>query len=333
MRQGLLHAVLLLLALGLGACGQNRGASEAAPLKPEYYRIAEDDRPGVGQHLRYAPAGTEAGGLDIAVTNFVHPDTGVRVSLFGVVHVADRPYYEEVARRLATYEVVLYEGIKPAGTDAAEWQARFEPGGGDVGSLQAKLARWFGFQYQLDAIDYTAANFVHADMTEEEFIAGGGGVMIPSRTAPVPSSDGDQADGATARTPKGPDYGMGQRSLTSAVHSTLRAVEKFGDALLSRPSVFRSMGRRMFAETMGTADIGTALDMMPGLGELILQKRNEVVIRKLEETLSSAPASVAVFYGAAHNADLESRLTGPLGFERKEAVWLRAWALRPRLPR
>jgi hypothetical protein len=316
---------LLVLVLGLSACGQNRGAPPAEPLQAAFYVIAPDDLPAEGQHLRYAPAGTAAGGLDIAVTTYTHPASGARVALFGVVHVADALYYQAVAEKLATYDVVLYEGVKPAEVDAATWQAGFNKGKGEVASLQSKLARWFGFQYQLDAIDYTSANFVHADMTEEKFLEGGGGALLSART-------GKTEEDSPGAPETGLDHGMGDRSLTSAVSSTLQAVERFGERVLDRPSVFRSMGRRMFAETMGTADIGSALDMLPGLGDLILNKRNDVVMQKLEDTLDAEPGSVAVFYGAAHMPDLESRLLD-LGFRRVEAEWLRAWALRPALPR
>ena len=304
------HLVLVCLCLLLPACGQNRNAAVAEPLRPEYYVIEEDDRPKPGEHLRYVEAGRKAGGLDIAVTTYVHPGTKRRVDLFGVVHVADAPYYEAVERELATYDVVLFEGVKPEGLDIRTWQEGFEQAEGEVSSLQSKLARWFGFLYQLDAIDYTAANFVHADMTAEAFRAGGGDALMGSA---------ETKDGAGG--------------LTTDVGGTLAAVEKFGDAVLNKPSVFRSMGRKMFAETMGTADIGEALDMMPGLGELILEKRNDVVMEKLEQTLAGEAASVAIFYGAAHMPDLEERLLQKLGFERTDAHWLRAWALRPPLYR
>ena len=324
--------LLLLLLLPLAACGQNRNAARAEALLPEYYVLDPDDKPAAGQHLRYAVPGSSAGGLDIAVTDYVHPETGTHVALFGVVHVADEPYYADVEKRLGTYDVVLYEGVKPAELSAADWQAGFNRGKGEVASLQSKLARWFGFQFQLEALDYTAPNFVHADMTEQEFLDGGGGVLV-SRKAPAPEKGAATEKSKTApdaESAGSPDYGMGDRSLTSAVSSTLQAVEKLGESVLSGPSVFRSMGRQMFAETMGTADIGSALDMFPGLSELILDKRNEVVIDRLKETLVSKPSSIAIFYGAAHMADLEVRLAD-MGFERAGAIWLRAWALRPPL--
>jgi len=317
----------LLLLLPLMACGQNRYAPRAGALKPEYYVLDPEDRPAQGEHLRYAPAGKQAGGLDIAVTSYVHPESRIRVALFGVVHVADAPYYERVKHELSEYDVVLYEGVKPEALTAEEWQASFNKGDGEVASLQRKLAKWFGFRYQLDALDYTAENFVHADMTEQEFLDGGGGVLIPGR-------DAGKTAGSTAEDPEapaGPDYGMGQRRLTTAVNSTLGVVEEFGEELLGKPSVVRSMARRMFAETMGTADIGSALDMFPGLTELILTKRNEVVLERLKATLAEAPRTVAIFYGAAHMPDLEKRLVDSLGFERADAHWLRAWALRPPL--
>ena len=88
----------------------------------------------------------------------------------------------------------------------------------------------------------------------------------------------------------------------------------------------------MIAETMGTTDIGATLDMYPGLQELLLDKRNAVVMERLVQVLEQAEGPIAVFYGAAHMADLERRLQD-LGYARTGGRWLRAWALRKPLPR
>ena len=84
---------------------------------------------------------------------------------------------------------------------------------------------------------------------------------------------------------------------------------------------------------MGTTDIDTTLEMYPGLAELILTKRNDVAMAKLEEVLPEAEGTVAVFYGAAHMADIGERLIEELGYERTAGRWLRAWACRPPLRR
>ncbi len=358
----LLPALLLLLA----ACGPDRSQPTAKPLGPEHYVIAPDDQPAPQQFMRYArPAVGKAGGLDIAVTTYKKPDGGPTIALFGVVHVADAPYFRVVQAELDAYETVLYEGVKPEHQSDADWQASFKEGGGESSALQQQIASWFGLQFQLHAIDYTRANFVHADMSLEEFLEKGGASLIPGMSKPAAHASSakrekpepDEIDpnefdpDEVAPDEVAPDevevaeaeaeaeraaleaFEAQQRAgaLSKTVRSTLAAVKSFGDTALGKPGPLRSLARRMFAETLGTTNIGHVLEMQPGFGDLILIQRNEVVMERLKETLATTKGSIAIFYGAAHMDDLEERLVKELGYERSKAQWLRAWAIRPPL--
>ena len=306
-----LHLLLAAaLALAGTACGQNRDALPPPPLSAELYEIDAADVPAEGKYLRYVPAGPRGGGLDIAVTDFAPAGEGPTISVFGVVPVADDLYYQKVQRELDGYETVLYEGVKPSDLSAAGWQKRMLDRSGEAGELQKELAEWFGFRYQLEAIDYTRANLVHADMSLEEF-----------------AREGGERLGLVPRTKEGGD----ESDLPTEVRSTWSEVLKFGRMALGTPGPLQSLARKMFAETMGTSDIGTSLDLVPGLSELILHKRNAVVMDVLKANLPKAKRSIAVFYGAAHMADLGLRLEKDLAYHRTGGRWLRAWALRPPL--
>ena len=328
-----LRIVPVLLLLILAACGPRGDATPAPPLGPEHYAIADDDTPANGEHLRYAaPEVGRAGGLDIAITEFAADDARPPIALVGVVHVADAPYFEAVQAELDRYPVVLYEGVKPEEFSNEDFQKSFTEKGGDAAQLQRDLTGWFGFQYQLDAIDYTRKNFVHADMSMEDFLAAGGGKFIPQvgenaevPTAPSGDTDTDTDSDTPTETPA-----KSNGSLGVDVRSTWQKVKAIGDAVLGRPGPMRSMARKMFAKTMGTTDIGRALEMQPGFSELILIKRNEVVIERLNEVLPEATGPIAIFYGAAHMDDLQERLEA-MGYKRTGARWLRAWAIRPPL--
>ncbi len=328
--------------LFLAACGRDLDRTPAPPLGPEHYVIEAEDVPQDGEHLRYAKASRgKAGGLDIAITEFRHPDGGPTVALVGVVHVADPHYFDVMQAELDRYEVVLYEGVKPEHQTDAEWQQSFTEGG-DAAQLQRDLAGWFGFEYQLDAIDYTRENFVHADMSLEDFVAAGGAEFMPGieRKAPKPVEKDDETTDDDDATPQAPapasdaaDAEMVEQveAIGAQVRSTWSMVKAFGDVALGKPGPLRSMARKMFAETMGTTDIGRALEMRPGFSQLILIDRNKVVMERLKQVLPTTKASIAIFYGAAHMDDLQERLLEELGYERTGGRWLRAWAIRPPL--
>lgn len=295
---------LILLGL-LAGCGEPEPVPPAGPLTPDLYDIAADDVPAPGQFLRYAPPGPNGGGLDIAVTDYSHPDGLPDVSLVGAVHVADPLYFQHLQRLLdEAYDLVLYEAVKPAGVSVTAWQEQAEVHPSSAGAFQQEIASWFGFDFQLAALDYDRPHFVHADMTLEEFREAGGDAVLPS------------------------DEGRGPPELPEGIRGTLEAVRAFGKLAMSEPNPLRSLARKMFAETMGTTDIGTTLDMFPGLSELVLDRRNTVVMNKLVEVLPTTKGRIGILYGAAHMPDLEQRLVGEQGYERRGGRWLRAWALR-----
>lgn len=329
--------VVAAAALSLGACGQNRGLPPAGPLKAEWYVIDENDRPLPGQFLRYAAPGPSGGGLDIAITDYEPADQGPTVHLVGVVHVADGPYYEAMQRELDACATVLYEGVKPSEMDGARWQKSMLETTGDLGQLQKEIADWFAFRYQMEAIDYSRPNLVHADMSMEEFAKAGGERLglVPKQSAESkPATESKEA----ASSEMEDDVGLGstssrssasnQKVATAAVMETWTKVRGLAHVALGEGGPLQSLGRQMFAQTMGTQDIGTALDFVPGLSELLLNKRNEVVIRTLEVERKKATGRIAIFYGAAHMKDLEKRLVA-LNYRRTGGRWLRAWALRP----
>jgi len=58
--------------------------------------------------------------LEIASRTYEPTDgTGPTVTLVGVVHIGDRPFYRNLEKMLADFDVVLYESVKPAGTGGA----------------------------------------------------------------------------------------------------------------------------------------------------------------------------------------------------------------------
>ena len=151
MKTRFLPLLAVLMALGF------HGASMAAEL-PDYLRFRED---------------AKSARLEIAIRTFAIP-SGQRVDLIGVVHIADSAYYQELNQRFAAYDSVLFELVgDPRGLAApaplTEEQRKHQTGGSAVSTIQQAAGQYLELTFQLDVIDYTRKNMVHADTTAEEF--------------------------------------------------------------------------------------------------------------------------------------------------------------------
>src|SRR5690606_33025469 len=107
--------------------------------------------------VRYKPKGTAAG------------EKSLEVDLVGAIHVGDAAYYEDLNKRFDAYDALLYELVAPEGT-------RIERGTKAssrhaLGAMQNGMKDMLALEHQLELIDYTKENFVHADMTPDEFLA------------------------------------------------------------------------------------------------------------------------------------------------------------------
>ncbi|MDE0737094.1 MAG: hypothetical protein OSB47_14830, partial [Pirellulaceae bacterium] len=112
--------------------------------------------------------GGEPEALQTAIVRYV-PETGdneLIVDLIGAVHIGDRLYYQKLNKLFENYDVVLYELVAPEGTVI--------PKGGRTEStnplamIQTMMKSVLGLELQLEKIDYTKNNFVHADLSPEK---------------------------------------------------------------------------------------------------------------------------------------------------------------------
>src|SRR5690349_17258663 len=115
--------------------------------------------------LRFTGDGKSGGRLEVAQVNYKN-DAGVVIKLVSAVHIADASYFAEVDKALADSGVVLYEMVKPKDAPAPQKGHHSDHA---VAQLQRVLKDTLGLDYQLDDIDYTRPNFVHADMDAETF--------------------------------------------------------------------------------------------------------------------------------------------------------------------
>src|SRR5688572_1331887 len=115
------------------------------------------------------------GQLETAVVTYKN-EAGVELKLVSAIHIGERSYFEDLAKDFQADDAVLYELVKekdvplPA-PDAIRRKAEEGQGepGHPIGQLQRFLKDTLNLEFQLDVIDYTKKNFVHADMDREAF--------------------------------------------------------------------------------------------------------------------------------------------------------------------
>jgi len=254
-----------------------------------------------GEYVRHArnPDGSPAA-LEVAITGF-EDSSGARVDLVSAVHVADRGYFSELDRRLAEYEVVLYELVgEPGQVNAPRGAAPSM-----VGLLQGGMKNALGLAFQLDEIDYRRDNMVHADLTPQAFSASMrersesfGGMMFRAWAMAL----AEQGAGKTA----------GQEADFLKV-------------------LFASDRQRALKQLLAAqlADQVHLLETMAGKdGSTLITVRNQRALEVLDEQLAAGAERIAIFYGAGHMPDFETRLIRDFGMQRIESEWIEAWDLR-----
>lgn len=225
-----------------------------------------------------------------------------QVDLIGAVHIADEEYYRLLNRLFTGYEAVLYELVAPKGTvpekdrSAASW----------VTLLQRFLQESLKLTYQLDVVNYSAPNMVHADLDPESFARlqeeAGETLFSAIFHAMLQSLDEEALKRQSAD----------QLTLFLSVFSPNRAY-------LQKTILARQFGE---IET-AAAGFGVGPDGKPSV---LVGRRNEEAVRVLEVELAAGRKRLAIFYGAAHLPDFELRLKA-LGFHRQRVQWLTAWTL------
>ena len=287
------------------------GGDTLAFRRSDVAEVTQDDGPSTGVFTRFVPAEAESpGGLDVAVTYYVHPEGGPRIDLIGAIHIADRAFYREVQKMLEDAGTVLFEGVMPKGMSNAD----FDRGPPDdkpksaVRQLQEKMARWLGLAFQLEGVTYRRPHFVHADVTTDAL-----------------EGEDDETKEKVTEASRGGIFAQAR-----FMNGLLKLAGPLFDLLLGKgksAGPLRKGLKRGMAEMLGTTDMEERIRRMdPERVAWILDHRNDVAIERLKEQIAKkAEGPIAIFYGAAHMPGLEKALLETLGYRRAGGRWLRAW--------
>ena len=271
--------------------------SSARPQSPATQPTEKD------QYLRFIDDNDGGGRLETAITSYKNPD-GVTVRLVAAVHVADKKYYADLNKTFATYDALLYEMVKPRGMAVPTPANRSDS---VLSMFQRLLKDVLDLDFQLDAIDYSARNFVHADLDAETFARlqeeRGESMLTLMLRVILKEMSKPQAD-----QPEEP-------SLTELL------------VMLTSPDRSRHLklilGRQFQDIESKVADIEGPT------GSVLVSERDKAAINALKQTVATGKKNIGIFYGAAHMPDLAKRLE-VLGFKQTDKKWLAAWDMTPK---
>ncbi len=262
---------------------------------------AKDQTP--SDFARFVAAET-GGHFDVAVTTYQNGD-GVAVRCFAAVHIADAGHYQALQRRFATCGRLLYELVGPEDYRPKRGESR----GGMVSLLQQGMKSGLELEFQLDGVDYGAENFVHADMTPEEFEA---------------SMDERGESLFSMMMQMGFDA---QRRVNEADEDDAEedVEEKPREKPVDLVQAFRSGEGRHQLRLLIAQQLEAIEGMSSGRGTTLLEGRNEKCLTVLKREIAAGHKDLGIYYGAAHLAHLERRLTEDMGFRKVDHEWLVAW--------
>src|SRR4051794_11722858 len=255
--------------------------------------------------LRFVEKGDDGGRLETADVAYRNAD-GVTVHLVAAVHIAERDYFDGLNQNFKLRDAVLYEMVK--GKD----QPLPEPGTeneshSSVSQFQRFLKDALNLEFQLDCIDYTAKNFIHADLDAETF----------------KQMQDERGESMTMLMLKQMWEQMSKPQPAVAEEDAEKQLEDLVK-VFTRPDSERRMKTLLAKQLVSMEDQGGGLDAMSGT--VLLTERNKAAIKTLEATLKSGKTDIAIFYGAAHMPDISKRLT-EMGFEPIASEWRMAWDL------
>jgi hypothetical protein len=248
--------------------------------------------------LRFVGDGTKGGTLETSEYDYKNDD-GVTVRLVSAVHIGEAAYYRDVQMSFEKCDAVLYEMVKPKDSGPPQRGVHSDSA---VSKLQRFMKDRLDLSFQLDEIDYSKPNFIHADLDAETF--------------------------QELQSQRGESFATLMLSALMKSLTDPGSMKTFDDEpsdvmdLMTRPDGERQLklllGRHLGDIEREASGVGV-LD-----GSVILTERNKAVMKKLDETIASGKKDIAIFYGAAHMLDLSSQIEKK-GFKHTQTKWRPAW--------
>ncbi len=281
----------------LGYCQEKKDTLKATAKPTEQ----EDD--GVPEFLRVTKEGKKLQSMQTAVVTYSDPNKpdSPKVTLIGAVHIAESEYYSRLNGLFKQYDALLFEMVMNPADGIPDPKER---GVSPVSTIQVGMKDALGLTFQLDEVDYKAKNFVHADMTPDEFF----------------------------KSMKRRNEGVMQilfRSLGAGIAMQSKGKSSDVGMLMAAVGDDPQKGlRRAMAEQMVDMDGQmAALSGNDGKSTLITE-RNAKAFEVLDQQIRKGKKNLGIFYGAGHLKDMHQRLTEEYGLKPEKVEYLDAWSLK-----
>ncbi|MEM9478484.1 MAG: hypothetical protein AAGA58_02355 [Verrucomicrobiota bacterium] len=274
-----------------------------AGLLVDFQMVAPANEGGGEKPFRFArfSEDNELAKLETVIASYRN-DAGVEVDLIGVVHIGDTEYYEALNEKFKNYDVLLYEmvGGKDDGGAAEQKKSALR-------FFQILYQEMMDLDFQMNAIDYDAPNFVHADMDWAMF---------------------------SKRMAKKDENVFGLMSKAFEHQEKMRAEGK-GDGFFDMQKMVEAIYRGASAEEikLEVAKQFANMDLiMEGMeegdgGSVLIGERNRVALEVLEKELKKGKKKLGLFYGAGHLPGMDEQLREEMGFEHIGEEWMPAWII------
>ncbi len=236
---------------------------------------------------------------------------GQTVRLVGAIHIGEKAYFESLNKEFENDDAVLYELVKPKdGVIPARGAAPAPAGDNPISQLQHFMKDTLKLEFQLDVIDYSKPNFVHADLDKETFekLQAERGesfeqMMLQQLFKAMTDPKAQEQDPADGKKPQ-------DEMLDDVIK------------LVTRPDMERQL-KLLVARQLTEVELK---GMGFGDNSVILGERNKAAMKVLADTLGQGKKKISVFYGAAHMPNLSERLRAR-GFTPASCEWKTAWDL------
>lgn len=241
--------------------------------------------------------------LQLAIVTYgpASGNEGLAVDLISAIHIGDRSYYGDLNDRFGAYDVVLYELII---RDESEITPNDSNPANMLSASQIFLKNLLGLAFQLDEIDYSAPNLVHADMT----------------AAMLGDSMAERGESL---------YVYAWRTFLVALDEYARDPLGLRDfRVLGRMAAHHQNNGLKTAIAYEMADERNMRDFLGGdQGSALIAARNARAMQVLQEQIDAGATRIGIFYGVAHMPDFEQRLGEELSLVRQQTDWINAWQL------
>jgi hypothetical protein len=302
------------LAISRAVAEDTKEKSPKAKAKPSAEAAANDLKLGKDWVRLHYDENGKIVGMQTAIVRYTAPApaTGaaqapVFVDLVGAVHVGDVAYYEALNEYFKQYDALLYELVAPEGTVVE--RGRGASNSHPVGFMQNGIKNLLDLDHQLEEIDYTRPNFVHADMTPDQFVQ-------------------------AMRDRKESFLQMYFRLLSHAMEhqSEMEAKGESLDFELFAALFAKDRPRRL--KTVLAKQLAEMESLMVSFGgeqgSVIITERNKMALKVLKEQLAAGKKSLGIFYGAGHLNDMDERLRKDFNLAPVSVTWVTAWNLAPK---